>query len=109
MSDMSEGEQFNKRFSDHDKEEALMVLDHFEKDDHDYYVIYQKDNQAVKELQFNQVKKTADNSYLIKMYHEDVYDSVCYYCGEEVVLTSDEIVKVRIVEPDEYDFVVYTD
>lgn len=110
MSETSDSDQFYHRFSEHDKQEALDCLDHFINDEKEYYVIYQKNYQtSVRELKFNQVEKNTDNHYRIAMHQENMHDSVCYYNGEKVELTSNEILKIRIVDPKEYEFVVYTD
>ncbi|MCZ0702375.1 hypothetical protein J2T56_000932 [Natronobacillus azotifigens] len=98
------------RFSEYDKQDSIKFLDRFINEEKEYYVIYQKKKQnTIRELQFNQVKKLSENRYLITMHQENLHHSVCYYVGEEVELTSDEILKIRIVDPLDYDFVVYTD
>ncbi|WP_067837339.1 hypothetical protein [Amphibacillus sediminis] len=110
MGETIDGEQVGQRFSERDRQQALECLNTFKQDKFDYYVIYQKDNQkTIREFHFNQVNVLDNGQYLVAMHHEDMHDFVCYYNGESVTLLPDEVLKVRIVNPDEYDFVVYTD
>ena len=109
MAEANESEAFHNQSAEKRKE-ALALLSHFVNDEKDYYVIYKKVNQRVKrELKFNQVKELKDNKFVIAMHHEDVHDSICYYNGEEIILDHNEIYAVRVIDPEEYDFVVYTD
>ncbi|WP_112181466.1 MULTISPECIES: hypothetical protein [Paraliobacillus] len=109
MSEINDSEALQDQFTT-DRQDALKHLDHFINDEKDYYVIYQKASQSAKrELKFNQVKKLHDNKYAIAMHNEDFNDAIRYYNGEEIILEENEIFEVRIIDPDEYDFVVYTD
>lgn len=91
-------------------EHAINQLKHFEDKNKDYYIVYQKENQRMKrELKFNKVKILDRSNYAIAMHTEDEADNVRYYHGEEVILHEDEIIAIRIIDPEEYDFVVYTD
>ncbi|GGM27448.1 hypothetical protein GCM10011351_11650 [Paraliobacillus quinghaiensis] len=109
MAEANDNEAFHGQSAE-EREKALELLSHFVNDEKDYYVIYKKTNQRVKrELKFNQVKELKNNKFAIAMHHEDVHDSVCYYSGEEVILDHNEIYDVHVIDPEEYDFVVYTD
>ncbi|WP_079708393.1 hypothetical protein [Paraliobacillus ryukyuensis] len=93
-----------------EKEKAIDCLDHYEENENDYYVIYQKQDQQVKrELKFNKVTKLSANSYAIAMHTEDETDHIRYYHGEEIILAKEEIIELRIFDPHAFDFVVYTD
>lgn len=109
MSGINDSDALQDQFTA-EREDALKRLDHFINDEKDYYVIYQKANQSAKrELKFNHVKKLIENKYAIAMHNEDFNDAIRYYNGEEIILEENEIFEVRIIDPDEYDFVVYTD
>ncbi|MFB1051648.1 hypothetical protein [Paraliobacillus sp. JSM ZJ581] len=92
------------------KQKAIDRLEHFQADNKEYYVVYQKKNQQAKRsLQFNKVEKRSDDTFLIAMHNEDTVDAVRYYHGEELIVHQDEIIQLQIIDPDEYEFVVYTD
>ncbi|MBM7541759.1 hypothetical protein [Amphibacillus cookii] len=110
MCETSDGEQEFDGFSEQDKEKAKACLKQFTADQFDYFVVYQKQGQkTIKEFHFNQVKRQENGDYLIAMHHEDTLDHISYYNGEALELSPSEILKVKKVDPNEYDFVVYTD
>ncbi|CQR46962.1 hypothetical protein BN1058_01249 [Paraliobacillus sp. PM-2] len=93
-----------------EQENAIDRLEHFKANDKEYYVVYQKENQRAKrELKFNKVNKRSDDTFAIAMHTEDKTNAIRYYHGEEIILSKDEIIQLRIIDPGEYDFVVYTD
>ncbi|SEO35454.1 hypothetical protein SAMN04488134_106169 [Amphibacillus marinus] len=93
------------------QEQIARYLELFNYNDHyEYYVTYQKKLQtSLKEFQFNNVKNMLDHCFVLAMHDENIYDAICYYNGASIELNLVEIRSIRVVNPDEYAFVVYTD
>lgn len=93
-----------------EKEAAINELENFHFDDKEYYLVYQKEIQPVqRQMKFNKVEKKSKNTFAIAMETEDNVNAIRCYYGEEILISKDEIIQVRIVNPGTDDFVVYTD
>ncbi|MDL4841642.1 hypothetical protein [Aquibacillus rhizosphaerae] len=89
---------------------SLELLNDFNNDQNDYFVVYKKEDQATEhEMQFNKVTRIDAENYLIAMHNEDYHEGIRYYTGEDIRLNRLDIINVKVVDPSEFDFVVFTD